>query len=167
MHEIFRVSNRAGLVTVLAENADPGEVIVETAIPDLSVLPAGPLSPNPSGLLASEAMTAFLEYASTNFDFVVIDSPPVSAVADAIVMGNQVDGVVLGVEGGRTPREIVARVRDKLVRANVRILGVLINNLAEQSFDYGYYYHYYTGTYGVESGYTERVEGVGTRSKGA
>jgi capsular exopolysaccharide synthesis family protein len=167
MHEIFRVSNRTGLVSVLAENVEPADVIVGTAVPDLSVLPAGPLSPNPSGLLASEAMTAFLEYAATHFDFVVIDSPPVSAVADAIVMGNQVDGVVMGVEGGRTPREIVARVRDKLVRANVRILGVLINNLAEQSFDYGYYYHYYTGTYGAESGYTERVEGTGTRSRGA
>lgn len=167
MHEIFRVSNRMGLVSVLAENADPGDVIAATAVPDLSVLPAGPLSPNPSGLLASEAMTSFLEYASKQFDFVVIDSPPVSAVADAIVMGNQVDGVVLGVEGGRTPREIVARVRDKLLRANVRILGVLINNLAEQSFDYGYYYHYYTGTYGAESGYTERVEGSQPKSKGA
>jgi capsular exopolysaccharide synthesis family protein len=167
MHEIFRVSNRVGLVSVLAENLNPTDAIVETSIPDLWVLPAGPLSPNPSGLLASEAMTAFLEHVSTHFDYVVIDSPPVSAVADAIVMGNQVDGVVLGVEGGRTPREIVARVRDKLVRSNVRILGVLINNLAEQSFDYGYYYHYYTGTYGAESGYTERVEGGGGAAKGA
>jgi capsular exopolysaccharide synthesis family protein len=166
LHEIMRVSNRVGLVSVLAENLDPAEAITETAIPGVWLLPAGPLSPNPSGLLASEAMTAFLDYASTHFDYVVIDSPPVSAVADAIMMGNQVDGVVLGVEGGRTPREIVARVRDKLVRANVRILGVLINNLAEQSFDYGYYYHYYTGTYGAESGYTEKVEGTGA-AKGA
>jgi len=167
MHEIFRISNRTGLVSVLAENLNPAEAVAESTIPGLWVLPAGPLSPNPSGLLASEAMTAFLEYASKQFDFVVIDSPPVSAVADAIVMGNQVDGVVLGVEGGRTPREIVSRVRDKLVRSNVRILGVLINNLAESSFDYGYYYHYYTGTYGAESGYTERVEGVGKKSRGA
>lgn len=167
LHEIFRVSNRVGLVSVLAENLDPGDATVETAVPNVWLIPAGPLSPNPSGLLASEAMTAFLEHTSRHFDFVVIDSPPVSAVADAIVMGNQVDGVVLAVEGGRTPREIVARVRDKLVRSNVRVLGVLINNLAEQSFDYGYYYHYYTGTYGAESGYTERVEESGAAPKGA
>jgi polysaccharide biosynthesis transport protein len=167
LHEIFRVSNRVGLVSVLAENMDPAEATVETAVPNVFLMPAGPLSPNPSGLLASEAMTVFLDHASQHFDFVVIDSPPVSAVADAIVMGHQVDGVVLGVEGGRTPREIVARVRDKLLRSNVRILGVLINNLAEQSFDYGYYYHYYTGTYGAESGYTERVGESGAESKGA
>ncbi|MFA6958602.1 MAG: polysaccharide biosynthesis tyrosine autokinase [Thermoanaerobaculia bacterium] len=161
-HEVFRVSNRAGLVTALAEGSSLAEVIVKTHVPALDLLPAGPLSPNPSGLLASENMSSLLAEVAAIYDYVVIDSPPVSAVADAIVIGNHVDGLVLCVEGGRTPREIVARVRDKLTRSNVRILGVLINNLEEKSYDYGYYYNYYTGAYGVAAGYTENLPGTKT-----
>jgi capsular exopolysaccharide synthesis family protein len=161
-HEVFRVSNRLGLVSVLAENVKLSDVIVKTAIPSLELLPAGPLSPNPSGLLASEMMAALLAEVAASYDYVILDSPPVSAVADAIVIGNRTDGLVLCVEGGRTPREIVARVRDKLVRANVRILGVLINNLEEKSYDYGYYYNYYTGGYGSAAGYTEQLPGAKT-----
>ena len=52
--------------------------------------------------------------------------------------------------------------RDKLIRSNVRILGVLINNLEEKSYDYGYYYNYYTGTYGAAGGYTEQLPGAKT-----
>ena len=162
LHEIFRVSNRAGLVSVLAENVKLADVITATMIPGLDLITAGPLSPNPSGLLASDAMTTLLSEVAATYDFVLIDSPPVSAVADAIVIGNHCDGLVLCVEGGRTPREIVARVRDKLIRSNVRILGVLINNLEEKSYDYGYYYNYYTGTYGAAGGYTEQLPGAKT-----
>lgn len=161
-HEIFRVSNRAGLVSALAENMKLDEIITATSIPGLDLITAGPLSPNPSGLLASDAMTSLLAEVAAIYDYVLIDSPPVSAVADAIVIGNHCDGLVLCVEGGRTPREIVARVRDKLLRSNVRILGVLINNLEEKSYDYGYYYNYYTGAYGAAGGYTEQLPGAKT-----
>ena len=65
-------------------------------------------------------------------------------VADAILLGYQADGAVVCVKGGSTPREQVARARDKLQRSNVRILGVLINNLEEDPTGYGKYYHYYT-----------------------
>ncbi|MEO6324200.1 MAG: hypothetical protein ABIT01_10555, partial [Thermoanaerobaculia bacterium] len=78
-----------------------------------------------------------------NFEYVVIDSPPVQAVADALILGSRTDGVVICVEGGRTPREHVMRVRDKLQRAHVRILGVLINNLPDTgAFGYGDPYRY-------------------------
>jgi len=144
IHEVLRITNRAGLVSVLAENAKPGDVILKTSLPGVSAIPAGPLSPNPSGLLSSEAMSRFLEYARANFDYVVIDTPPISMVADAILLGYQADGAVVCVKGGSTPREQVARARDKLQRSNVRILGVLINNLEEDPTGYGKYYHYYT-----------------------
>lgn len=147
IHEIVRVSNRAGLVSILAENLEPAQAIVKTGLPGVSVVPAGPASPNPSGLLASEGMTRFLELAAMNFDHVVLDAPPVQAVADAILLGDKCDGVVLCVKGGETPRDQVTRSRDKLLRSNVRILGVLITNLTEQpgdnagktAYDYGYY----------------------------
>ncbi|MGH9444110.1 MAG: GumC family protein [Thermoanaerobaculia bacterium] len=150
-HEILRVSNRAGLVSVLAENVDPSSVIVKTSIPDVYVLPAGPISPNPSGLLSSPAMTEFLARAAVTFDFVIIDTPPVLPVADAIVIGHQTDGVVLCVRGGKTAREQVRRMRDKLQRSGVRILGVLINNLEVQpGGKYGGQYSYGAYGYGEE-----------------
>jgi len=136
LHEVFRVSNRVGLVSVLAENVGADRAVAETSVPGVFLVPSGPSAPNPSGLLSSEAMSQFLEFAQMNFDYVVLDAPPVAAVADALVLGHQVDGVVLCIQGGKTPREHVADVRDRLLRSNVRILGVLINNLAEETGGY-------------------------------
>jgi capsular exopolysaccharide synthesis family protein len=153
LHEVLRVSNRTGLVSVLAENASPASAIIETALPGVFLMPAGPISPNPSGLLSSDGMRELLKFADQNFDFVVIDTPPVSPVADAILIGHECDGVVLCVHAGRTPREVVSRVRDKFRRSNVRLLGALLNNLDENESAYGYYFRYYGkdkegGTYG-------------------
>ena len=151
LHETLRISNRVGLVSILAENIAPTEAIQKTAVPGVFVVTAGPNSPNPSGLLSSDAMKKFLEFVSMNFDYVVLDTPPVSPISDALLLGNLTDGVVLTVKGGKTPREQIIRVRDKLLRANVKILGVLINNLVENAPGYGKYY-----SYGKEYGTTTK-----------
>jgi capsular exopolysaccharide synthesis family protein len=142
LHEVLGVSNRTGLVSILAENLEPARAIVKTELPDLYVVPSGPSSPNPSGLLSSEGMTRFLELSCLNFDYVVLDAPPVVPLADAILIGYQADGVVLCVQGGHTPREQVLRARDKLQRSGVRILGVLLNNVPETSDEYQGYDYY-------------------------
>ncbi|MEO8189183.1 MAG: polysaccharide biosynthesis tyrosine autokinase [Acidobacteriota bacterium] len=152
LHEILRVSNRVGLVSILAENLAPDRAIVKTDVPNLFVVPSGPSSPNPSGLLASDAMSGFLEMAAVNFDYLVLDTPPVAPVADALVLGNQTDGVVLCVQGGKTPRDQVARVRDRMHLSNVRILGVLINNTTEQARGYEHAEDAYYGDGGYGSG---------------
>lgn len=139
LHEIFRVSNRTGLVSILAEGLEPARAIVKTEVPDVFLVPSGPSSPNPSGLLASDAMSKFLELARLNFDYVIVDAPPVSVVADALLIGNLTDGAVICVKGGETTREQVARVRDKLLWSNVRILGVLITNLSDDGEGYAGY----------------------------
>lgn len=138
-HEIFSVSNRVGLVSILAEGVESARVIVKTGIPDVFLVPSGPACPNPSGLLSSEAMSKFMELAALNFDFVIVDAPPVGPVADALLIGNLVDGAVVCVKGGKTPREQVTQVRDRLLWANVRILGVLLNNLPAEGVAYGGY----------------------------
>jgi capsular exopolysaccharide synthesis family protein len=152
VHEIFRISNRIGLVSVLAENLQPTESIVKiTNIPGLFVMPTGPTSPNPSALLASDTMSKLMRSAIDNFDYVIVDTPPVGPVADALIIGNQCDGVVLIVGGGTTAREQVVRTRDRLQRSNVRILGVLINKLEDDVTGYGKYYSYYGRSYGQPS----------------
>ena len=142
LHEVLGVSNRTGLVSILAENLEPARAIIKTELPDLFVVPSGPSSPNPSGLLSSEAMTRFLELSCLNFDYVVLDAPPVVPLADAIIVGSQTDGVVLCVQGGHTPREQVLKARDKLLRSGVRILGVLLNNVPETADEYQGYDYY-------------------------
>jgi capsular exopolysaccharide synthesis family protein len=142
IHEVLGVSNRSGLVTVLAEGADVLKSIQPTKLPGVSVLASGPVSPNPSGLLASDGMEKLLEGLKGTFDHVIFDSPPVQAVADALILGNLCDGVVLCVKGGATARDVVVRTRDKLSRSGARVLGVLINNLPAPSGGYGGYYPY-------------------------
>ena len=157
LHDIFHISNRVGLVSILAGNADASTAIQPTSIPNLFVIPSGPLSPNPSGLLASATMSNLIRKLSDEFDFVVVDTPPISLVADAILIGHEVDGVVLCTRGGQTPRGQVIKTRDRLIRSNVRILGVLINNLQEDPLVYGKYYQYY----GDRAPYSENERGRG------
>ena len=154
-HEIFRVSNRVGLVSILAEGMESARVIVKTGIPEVFLVPAGPACPNPSGLLSSDAMSKFLELAAMNFDFVIVDAPPVAPVADALLIGNQIDGAVICVQGGKTPREQVVRVRDRLLWANVRILGVLVSNLPALDVAYGAGYAYDDNYYDIAREVTE------------
>jgi capsular exopolysaccharide synthesis family protein len=141
IHEALKISNLVGLVSILAENFDLTRAILPCSVPNLYVIPAGPHSPNPSSLLASEAMEKLLKLVLMKFDCVILDSPPVQLVADALVLGAQVDGVMLTVRAGKTPREQVAKARDKLQRAQVRILGVLLNRLEERDDRYGHSYY--------------------------
>jgi succinoglycan biosynthesis transport protein ExoP len=147
MHQVFGVSNRVGLVSVLAQNLDPLTAIQNTSMPNVWIMPTGPSTPNPSGLLSSQAMTDFLTDAKNNFDYVVVDTPPVGPVADAIVIGHATDGVILTTQAGRTPRELVRRVKDKLQLSGVRVLGILINNLHEDALAQDQYYKYYGEDY--------------------
>jgi capsular exopolysaccharide synthesis family protein len=150
VHDALRLTNRAGLVSILVENVSPTRVIQQTQIPGVAVITSGPPSPNPSGLLSSESMRTLLQFAEMNFDYVLLDSPPLDSVADAMLIGAQTDGVVLCVEGGSTPRDRVRRICNRLRSGNVTILGVLINKFNEQTFGYGYgkAYRYYRAGYG-------------------
>jgi succinoglycan biosynthesis transport protein ExoP len=153
LHDTLRIPNRVGLVSILVENVSPTLAIQTTQIPGVSVVVSGPPTPNPSGLLSSDSMRTLLEFAEMNFDYVLIDSPPLESVADAMLIGSQTDGVVLCVEGGSTSRDRVARIRNMLAKSNVPVIGVIINKLREPAFGYGYgkSYRYYSPGYGTEA----------------
>ena len=138
LHQIFRASNRQGLVTMLAENLEPSRCIVKTGVPGVFLLPAGPASPNPSGLISSAAMSGFLEAARREFDFVVLDTPPIFPLSDALVLGHQTDGVVLCVRAGKTSRPQVERAKAALLQNQNRILGVVLNGLEDAGDVEGY-----------------------------
>ena len=149
LHQVFQVSNRKGLVNVLAGGEDPSSVLLQTAVPQLHLIPAGPTPPNPSELLSSERMQQLLDRARSRFDFVIVDTPPVLAVTDATVIGAMSEGVVLCLRAGKVVRHDARTCRDRLLMADVKILGAVLNRHTEGSG--GRPYHYYYAAYGDEA----------------
>src|SRR5438105_6048441 len=124
-------------------------------VPALRVLPAGPKPPNPAQLLSSSAMESLLKELRQRFKFMVIDSPPVLPVTDAMILSTFVDGVAFVVESGVPARGAVARARRVLDNAGARMLGLVLNKVdVRHNGYYGYYGHYY---YSSGSGKTKRT----------
>lgn len=126
-HQLFKTSNRLGLVNHLVGSAEADSVIFRTEVPHLYICPSGPTPPNPSELLSSERMREFLERATERFDFVVVDTPPTLAVTDATLLGALTDGVVLCCRAGLLQREEARACRDRLLFAEIRTLGAILN----------------------------------------
>jgi polysaccharide biosynthesis transport protein len=118
------------------------------AIPNLAAIPTGPLPPNPADLLSSNKLTEAIAELRTKFKFVVIDSPPVMAATDAVIVSVQADGVLLVVRSGDTPKEAFTRTRDLLLSVKCHILGVVLNAVDSGAPDYYYSYRYYPYSYG-------------------
>jgi succinoglycan biosynthesis transport protein ExoP len=146
VHKLLGITNHVGLTDVLLRNVDPGRVAVETAIPDLWVLPSGKLPPNAMGLLNSRNMRECIEYLYDKYDIILFDSPPVIGVSDASVLAGLVDRIVLVVEYRKYPKSVATRAKKILENVGGKILGGVINNLNIIKEDYYYYsqvYHYF------------------------
>jgi capsular exopolysaccharide synthesis family protein len=108
--------------------------------PNLWVLPAGRILPDPVAVLASQEMPGLLKSVAPRFDFVIVDSPPVLAVTDAAILAGQVDGVLLVAASGTAPRIGLIRTRRILEASGARILGLAVNKLDTRRPGYGYSY---------------------------
>jgi capsular exopolysaccharide synthesis family protein len=145
-HKIFKYRNSVGLTNYLTSEKEIKEFVKGTGIPNLYLINAGPVPPNPAELLGSEKMGELIETMKQWFDYILLDSPPVLTVSDALVLGPKADGMILVVWGGKTAREALKRAKQKLDVMNIRCLGVVINNISVQDSDYYYvhqYYHHY------------------------
>jgi capsular exopolysaccharide synthesis family protein len=159
VHKIFNLKNNVGLCNYLAGDCDLASLI-QIAMPNLYVLPVGPLPPNPAELLGSSKMKIVVETLAANFDYVVIDSPPVSSFADSLILSSLVEGVIIVVRSGFTPREMAQRTKAHLQSVGAKILGVVINQIKLQPHDYYYYSSYYSRYY-YSGGDSERDSAVG------
>jgi capsular exopolysaccharide synthesis family protein len=158
IQRIFEQENGVGLSNFLSGNAELDSVIKRTEIPNLCYILSGPLPPNPSELLGSSIFKGMIESLGERFDHIVLDVPPILGFADSIVLSASVDGIILVVQGGKTPRETLHRAKDVLSQVNARILGVVINrvNIRRGGSDgYGYYYYRYHYYYGEKSKHQE------------
>lgn len=144
-HKILSVKNDTGLSTYLSRDISVDKVIQAHDIPNLYVMPAGPVPPNPSELLSSVKMRILVAELQDRFDHIIIDSPPVIHVTDALIISPHVDGVVIVVKSNHTPREAVQRAKQALTDVNAKIFGVVLNciDLNTESYYYNYKYAYY------------------------
>ncbi|MEE8368447.1 MAG: polysaccharide biosynthesis tyrosine autokinase, partial [Thermoanaerobaculia bacterium] len=157
IHKIFRVPNRDGLVSCLTRGEDLETAIQPTQLPNLFVLPSGPVPPNPSELLASERMRSLLKHARDRFDSIILDTPPILPVSDAVVIGAITDGTVICLQAGKVPRDEAVSARDRLGMGEVKILGVVLNFYRPSGAGGRKRHYYYYQAYGEpgESGEPE------------
>ncbi|PYY20878.1 MAG: hypothetical protein DMG62_21375 [Acidobacteria bacterium] len=141
---LLGIQNERGMSTHLTGHDSIDDVIQQYGEqPNLWLIPSGPIPPNPAELLCSEAMESLFAELRQRFKHIIIDSPPLLAVTDATVLASAVDGVILVVESGVTPKKFVSRARNILDGANARLLGVALNKV-HMHHD-GYYGSYYSG----------------------
>lgn len=136
-HEIFGVANSRGLTDWLKESGAPA--LVETSVPNLRLLPSGPLPPNPVALLSTNRLAELLAQLSADADYVLVDAPPVLAVTDAALWAGKVDGVLLAVHAGRTRREHAQRAKTVLEKVQARIVGAVLLDAEEEAGAFGRY----------------------------
>ena len=141
LHKFFGVANTSGLVNFLTGSPDWRSLLSQAAPIGLFVMPSGPVPPNPADLLSSEYMPLLIREATKEYKFVVLDSPPLLNLADSRVLATLVDGVILVVGGGITPRELVHRAYASAVDAGSHVLGATINFADAKSDYYSYGYH--------------------------
>jgi capsular exopolysaccharide synthesis family protein len=145
LHKQFKMSKESGLTSLLLEpDADLQCLAQETGVEGLRVLPSGPLPANPAEVLGFPEMSALLEQLRSMADYVLLDSPPVLNVADASILAQKVDGVLMVVEAGRTRTDVLQRAVVLLQRVAAQLLGVVLNKVIVQRAGYYDYYYYYS-----------------------
>jgi capsular exopolysaccharide synthesis family protein len=150
VHRIFGEANGAGLSSLILGEGRLEDLVRETGIPGLQVLPCGPVPPNPAELLHTAAFRKLLAEMAGRYDRVIVDSPPVGVVADAVVVATHADGTLLVLRAGRTSREVARQAVRQLRDVNAPIFGAVLNDLDLEQRRYGSYgyYHRYGEYYG-------------------
>ncbi|MGN0437092.1 MAG: CpsD/CapB family tyrosine-protein kinase [Lachnospiraceae bacterium] len=148
-----------GLSHYLTGQSKLEEVIYETNVENFSIIFTGQSAPNPSELLGNQRFKDLIRYARENFDYVVIDCPPLGSVIDAAIIAQECDGAIIVIETDNASYKIVQRVKKQLEQSGCKILGAVLNKVEMGGKGYGYgkgyygnYYGKYYGNYGEYGG---------------
>jgi len=143
LHRVFNCKNFFGLTTMLIEeDLNMNAARHKTQIPNLEVIPSGPVPPNPAELLASRKMSKALKEFQNRYDYVILDSPPIMNMADASILAQMCDATILVLAYGETTREEAIKVHQQLQMAKANLIGVVINGIPPHLDPYGYYGYY-------------------------
>jgi succinoglycan biosynthesis transport protein ExoP len=142
VHKMLNVPNERGLSNLLSADHPVDGLIWDTVVPNLSVIPAGPVPPDPVELLMGSRLGALLEKAQAlGYQQIVIDGPPLLGIADAIVLGNQIQNIVFSVKAGSTRKDSIKDALRRLRTAGLTPMGVVLTHArSEHAGDYASYY---------------------------
>lgn len=147
-HKLFEVSNTVGLTNYLTTNVTLEDVIMNTSVENLYLMPSGILPSDAVGILNSQRMSDMIAELKTRFDIIFFDSPPILGVSDGAVLASEVDQSIIIVQHRRFPRSMLQRVKQSITNVGGTVLGVVLNNVdLRHDPNYAYYtsyYEYYT-----------------------
>ncbi len=146
VHKMFNLDNINGISNYLIEKKKVTDIIHKTEITNLSIVPAGRISGNFGEILNSEKMKNFIKLMNEKFDIILYDSPPVLSVADPLILGSLMDGIILVVRYGVTDKDAIMHVKKIIAQHSTKLIGVLLNanrNVHSRGYKY-YYYDYYS-----------------------
>lgn len=138
IHKKFKISNAAGTAELLLRKKCFEEV-ANKHNENLTIITAGKIPPNPSEMLASRAMTAFIKEMKNEFKYIILDTPPLQAVTDAQVLSTKADGVLLIVRAGSAKREMVFNSVDLIKKVQGKVIGTVLNGVENKKSNYYYY----------------------------
>jgi capsular exopolysaccharide synthesis family protein len=154
----FNLRNDIGLSTYLSDQSGLEDSIQETFIKNLYLLSAGPVPPNPSELLLRKKFTAMFELLREKFDYILIDSPPLALITDALIIANIADHVIYITRQNVTPKETLFNIDEHYHTGKIKNVSLLFNDIKKTGIGYGYgkgYGYYYGYGYGYKDGYYE------------
>jgi capsular exopolysaccharide synthesis family protein len=143
VHRIFRKGSAVGVTTALLDESID-DCVLDTSVPNLSVIPAGPIPPNPAELLHSAKFKNFLKQVEERFDRIIIDSPPIVPVTDAAVLSTLVDGTVLVIRAFKTTKDLARHAARALSDLGATRAGAVLNAVNFSRHEYKNKYHYYS-----------------------
>ena len=142
VHKVFGLNNTQGLSNYLAGASDES-IFQKGSIPNLTIITAGPMPPNPSELLSSEKMKHLIQTTQKKFDFVLFDSPPVMTVTDALILSRLVEGTLVVIRSAKTTYDIIEKGLKRLQAVKATVAGLVINDIKMNQTN-AYLYSYYS-----------------------
>ncbi len=153
-HNLFEISNTKGLSNYLIHDATFDEIVIPTHIPKLYITPAGPIPPNPSELIETDRMKSFFKEAKKHFDVIILDTPPIALVTDAVIISRYTDAMIFVLRHNYSDKHAIRFINNLYEQKKLKNLSLLINDIRIPhyiaNYNYGYGYGYKNG-----SGYYE------------
>lgn len=141
MHHTFSVNNIVGLSHLLIRQCALKQALKATKINNLDLITSGPIPPNPAELLGSKSMLLLMEQLKEIYDVIIVDAPPILAVADSIILANECDGTILVISSGKTEKARALKAKEAIIASNSKLIGAVVNNckMSKDKYNYQYY----------------------------
>lgn len=170
IHKIFNLDNKTGISTYLSGQSSLEELFIESTIPNLFITTSGPIPPNPAELLDSKKMDDFFKYARDKFDYIILDTPPIAIVTDALLISKRSDINIFVIRQNFTSKGILPLIEKIYQKEEMKNLSLIINDLKSggyysYTYDYGYGYAYNYGYRYAEGYYSDENEDTGFGKK--